>query len=119
MKKVFIIEDDLNLLNLYRRVLSSNGYEVDTAQEGAIGIEKAKEFEPDIIFLDYILPDMNGSKVLATLRQIPKFKSTPIIMLTGSTDKMRDTFQQGATAYLHKGAYTTKKILDCVKMYAG
>lgn len=117
MKRVLLIEDDVSLLNLYRRVLSSKDCEVESATDGESGIEKLESFKPDIIFLDYVLPNMNGDSVLKIIRETPGFKSTPVIILTGSTDKMEETFEIGATAYLHKGTNITKKLLDCIKIY--
>ncbi len=117
MKKVLIIEDNINQLNLYARVLTSHGFEVEVAVDGETGIEKLETYRPDIIFLDYMLPKMDGDDFLKIVKSKPGLKSIPVIMLTVSTDKMEETFSMGATAYLHKGANTTKKILDCVKMY--
>lgn len=118
MKKVMLVEDELNLLNLYKKTLLLHGYEVETAQDGEEALSKIKGFKPDIIFLDYILPTINGGEVLAKIRAIPELRAVPVIILTGTTDKMEETFTKGATAYLHKGTNTTKKILDCIKIYS-
>jgi CheY-like chemotaxis protein len=117
MFKVLLIDDDVNILKLYSKVLSSYGHMVEVAEDGEEGIKKLETFTPDIIFLDYILPKMNGAEVLKRIKELPGYRYIPVVMLTATTDKLEETFAYGATGYLHKGVNTTKKLIDCLNMY--
>ena len=68
-KKILIIDDDLDLCTLLGRFLTKNGYEVEAAHSGAKGIAKFSAGKFDLVICDYRLGDMEGIKVLTTLRQ--------------------------------------------------
>ncbi|MEM4408934.1 MAG: response regulator [Candidatus Caldarchaeum sp.] len=117
MSKVLLIDDDVNILRLYSKVLGSHGHVVEVAVDGEEGIRKLENFTPDIIFLDYILPTINGAEVLKKIKELPGYRYIPVVMLTATADKLEETFAYGATGYLHKGPNTVKKLLDCINLY--
>jgi two-component system response regulator HydG len=83
-KKILIIDDDLDLCTLLGRFLSKNGFDIDMAHSGAKGIAKFMEQKFDMVICDYRLGDMEGIKVLTTLRkENPAIK---ILMITGYSD---------------------------------
>ncbi|RYF92403.1 MAG: response regulator, partial [Chitinophagaceae bacterium] len=83
-KKILIIDDDLDLCTLLGRFLSKNGYDIDMAHSGAKGIAKFMEQKFDMVICDYRLGDMEGIKVLTSLRkENPAIK---ILMITGYSD---------------------------------
>ena len=81
MTKIAIIEDDEAISQMYRIKFEAEGYTVETAANGKLGLELAEEMRPDIILLDLNLPDMSGYEVLRTLR-VAKVQ-TPILILSG------------------------------------
>lgn len=81
-KKLLIVDDDPVLINLLVLRLESNGYDVLTAENGIEGLEKAREFKPDLIILDMLMPGMDGGSVAAELRLDPQLKDVPVIFLT-------------------------------------
>ena len=100
-ERILIIEDDEAILKVLRRVLTYEGYQVDTALEGKTGLTMAHELHPDLIVLDWMLPGMEGLEVC---RRLLAAGSVPILMLTAK-DTIQDRVQgldAGADDYLVK-----------------
>ena len=99
--RILIIDDDFNFLNLIHRRLSKEGYIIFTANNGQLGIDKAKKLIPDIIILDIVMPDMDGWTVYKELKKIPLLSQIPIIIVTtGYYEKMAKDF--GVVDFLSK-----------------
>ncbi|MCC6280471.1 MAG: sigma-54-dependent Fis family transcriptional regulator [Saprospiraceae bacterium] len=84
MKKILIIDDDLDICTLLNRFLSRKGFEVETANTGHEGIRAAEARPPALILTDFRLGDMDGSEVLQQLRQ--KLPHVPVLVMTGYSD---------------------------------
>jgi two-component system response regulator MprA len=100
-ERILIIEDDEAILKVLRRVLSYEGYQVDTALDGQSGLNMVREIVPDLIILDWLLPGMDGLEVCRRLRAAGNI---PILMLTAK-DTIQDRVQgldAGADDYLVK-----------------
>lgn len=100
-EKILVIEDDVSILKVIRRGLESEGYEVETAEEGHEGFRKIKSLRPDLIVLDWMLPGMDGLEICYRARPLTK---APILMLT-ARDSVEDRVQgldAGADDYLVK-----------------
>lgn len=82
MKKILIVEDELAYLKLLNSQLTKEGYTVIEANDGKIGLEKAKSENPDLILLDIRMPVMDGMVMLNLLRKEEKGKKTKVIILT-------------------------------------
>ncbi len=82
MKKIAIIEDDQAISQMYRMKFENDGFEVETAENGKIGLELVKKMKPDIILLDIMMPEMTGDEMLAKLRQEPWGKNIKVLILT-------------------------------------
>jgi two-component system alkaline phosphatase synthesis response regulator PhoP len=104
MKKVLIADDEQDILDILKFNLEAEGYNVETASNGAVAIEKAKLFQPDLIILDVMMPGKTGTEVCSTLRLLPEFKSTLIIFLTAMSDDTAEVkgLEIGADDYLKK-----------------
>jgi CheY-like chemotaxis protein/anti-sigma regulatory factor (Ser/Thr protein kinase) len=102
--RILTIDDDPSVLSMVSRLLSTEGHEVATAPDGTGGIEKAREFRPDLILCDIVMPDPNGFEVLAALRRDPTTSAIPLIFLTGVPDptELRPGAALGADDYLLK-----------------
>jgi Amt family ammonium transporter len=98
---VLVIDDDPTARDLVSRILSSEGYRVELATNGAEGLLAARERRPDVITLDVLMPGMDGWAVLAALKNDPETADIPVIMLTIS-DSEDMGFALGAAAYLAK-----------------
>lgn len=117
MAKVLIIEDDPLMLRMYQKIFSFDGYEVETATDGEMGIEKVRSVKPTIVLLDVMMPKMNGLEVLEKIKADPETKAIPVIMLTnlaGQQD-VDKALTMGAVKYIIKSEYEPKQVSDMVK----
>ncbi|MEO0136926.1 MAG: response regulator [candidate division WOR-3 bacterium] len=80
--KILLVDDDPDFLDATKQILEANRFEVITARDGEEGIQKAKSENPDLIFLDVIMPGKDGYTVCYELRKNPQTRPIPIIMLT-------------------------------------
>lgn len=100
-ERIMIIEDDEGILRVLRRALTYEGYQVETALEGETGLSTAREWRPDLVILDLMLPGMDGFEVTQRLRTEGNI---PILMLTAK-DTINDRVQgldAGADDYMTK-----------------
>lgn len=81
-KKILLIEDEKDLVELLEFRLKASGYEIESALDGPIGIKKAKTVKPDLIILDLAMPGMSGFQVSDQLKADTSTKDIPIIVLT-------------------------------------
>jgi len=82
MKKVLLVDDDVDFCEAAKLLLDSKGYEVVLAHDGKEGLEKVRAENPDLVILDVMMPEMNGYDVCVVLKADPEFKNTPVILLT-------------------------------------
>jgi DNA-binding response OmpR family regulator len=103
-KKVLVVDDDKDCVQLVKDFLESRGFEIVTAVEGETGLAKAKALKPDLIILDVMMPLMDGITVLQKLKENPATQSIPVIMLTAK-DRDEDVlkgYKHGAEYYITK-----------------
>lgn len=102
-KKILIIDDDADMVEMIGLRLETSGYEVITANDGLTGLERARKENPDLILLDVRMPKMDGHTMLRNLKKYREnTKSIPVIMLTGMK-KLEDLFYlEGAVGYITK-----------------
>lgn len=119
MPKVLIVEDDVQLAQMYKLKLEHDGFTVEVANEGRTGFQKAVEVKPDIILLDMMLIDReySGIKMLEELRQTEIGKTIPVIALTNLTKKeVTEKAQQlGVFKYLIKAMNTPEEVVQQIK----
>jgi len=84
MEKILVIDDNKNMQIILRNILTDEGYDIDTADNGKAGLELVKEFQPDLVLLDIRLPQMNGMDVLKKIKE--KHKDLLVIMITAFGD---------------------------------
>ncbi|MBK8346490.1 MAG: response regulator transcription factor [Saprospiraceae bacterium] len=84
--KILVVDDEEDILEILRYNLEKEGFQVKTACDGPTAIEKATEFEPNLIILDIMMPGMDGIEVCQKLRSMPKFDQTIIAFLTARSE---------------------------------
>ena len=102
MKKILIAEDEKGIINFLEQGLTEEGFEIETATNGVIALEKYHSFKPDLILLDWMMPFLSGLEVCKTIRTTDK--TTPILFLTAK-DTVLETvegLQAGANDYIKK-----------------
>ena len=102
--KVLAIDDEKDILLLLKYNLESEGYHVKTASSGKEGIKVAGEFNPDLILVDIMMPEIDGIEVCRRLREIDKFISTYILFLTARVEEYSEVaaFDAGGDDYITK-----------------
>jgi two-component system phosphate regulon response regulator PhoB len=103
-QRILVVDDEPDLLELVRVNLAQAGFEVETASKGRRALESVRRSAPDLIVLDLMLPDIQGTDVCRELRTDPKFARLPIIMLTARADEVDRVvgFELGADDYVTK-----------------
>lgn len=104
MKKILVIDDDSRLRSQCAELLRLDGYEVTEARNGREGVDRARRDIPDLVLCDITMPEMNGHRVLETLRAEPRTAHLPFVFLTGWSEKddVRTGMNLGADDYLVK-----------------
>ncbi|HVU59514.1 MAG TPA: response regulator [Candidatus Saccharimonadales bacterium] len=115
--KIAIIEDDQAISQMYRFKFEAEDYEVETAENGRLGLELAKKMRPDIILLDLMMPEMNGDEMLEKMRATPWGKDIKVVVLTNKgeqeiPDKVR---QLNPIAVILKADMTPRQVFELVK----
>ncbi|HUQ85507.1 MAG TPA: response regulator transcription factor [Candidatus Limnocylindrales bacterium] len=116
--KILIVEDDPSLSEMYSYKFIHEGFDVTTAPDGQKGLETAISFMPDIILLDLMMPIMDGRQMLRKLREIPKFKKLPVIVVTnaGDIESMKETQRyENANEFLIKSNVSIDDVVKKVK----
>ena len=116
-KTILIVEDELALMRILEQKLKQEGFEVLTAKDGVEGLEKFKEHTPDLLLIDLIMPRMDGMTMLAQLRQDPKGKSVPAMLLTNLSDaqKVDEGIRHGVYDYLVKADWRLEDVVRKVR----
>ena len=112
MKKILIIDDEIHIVELLKFNLENNGYKVDYSYDGFDGYLKTKEFQPDLILLDWMLPNISGIDLLKKIRSDETLEQIPVIMLTAKNmeeDKL-EGLEDGADDYITK-PFSVKEVL--------
>jgi DNA-binding response OmpR family regulator len=121
MNRVAIIEDDQAISQMYRFKFEAEGYEVETAENGKVGLALAKNMKPDIILLDLMMPEMNGDEMLAKMRATSWGKDIKVVILTnkGEQEIPDEVRNLGVSAVILKADMTPRQVAEVVKKYLG
>lgn len=104
MALILIVDDSPTEVHVMQKALERHGYQTAAAADGAEGIKLAREMHPDMIFMDIVMPGMNGYQATRALANDPKTRSIPIVMVTSKgqqTDRIWG-LRQGAIDYMVK-----------------
>ncbi len=114
MAKICVIEDNIPIRKLFTTLLKKSGYEVSDFGDGSSAVEHLKSNKPDVILMDILLPDINGTELLTTVRGLPGLSNIKVIAITGfATNNDRDKYLElGFTGYLPKPINTSTFVSD-------
>ena len=117
MKKIFIVEDEKILGEMYESALESQGFEIKIIRDGESAIQEVKKEKPDLILLDLLLPKINGEEVLKNLKSEPETKNIPVFILTNydTPEDRKMGNNLGAEKYILKTSITPKEIGEMVE----
>jgi DNA-binding response OmpR family regulator len=117
MAKVAIVEDDQAISMMYRIKFEAEGFTVETAANGKLGLELIESIKPDIVLLDLMMPEMNGDEMLTELRKKSWGKDIKVIILTNSGEEQAPTSlkELGIRRYIVKAEMTPRQVAEMVK----
>ena len=121
-RKILIVDDDAEIIELIADVLNQDGrFETHTASSGYEAGIATQQFKPDLILLDYMLPDVNGNVVCQTIRKNPEFENIKIIIVSGvvKQDEIAQLLKSGAQDFIRKPfdvAELTGKVISVLQM---
>ncbi len=121
MTKIAIIEDDQAISQMYRFKFEAEGYNVETAENGKLGLELTEKMKPDVILLDLMMPEMNGDEMLEKLRKTTWGKDIKVIILTnmGEQEIPDSVRKHGVNAVILKADMTPRQVAELVKKQLG
>ncbi len=120
-KKILIVDDDQTIVALTKNVLRRHGYEVAEAGSGEECLAKIKEEKPDLIFLDAVLPGMDGWEVLKTIKRDEDLRAIPVVMLTArpmGTEVLEKREIEHLADYITK-PFSEEDLIACVREVLG
>ncbi|SRR6266568_1293202 len=115
-KRVLVVEDDAEMVDLLRFNLQEAGFVIATATDGIEALKKVRSLAPDLILLDLMLPELDGFSVCEILRRDPDTASIPIIMLTALSNELARLtgLAAGANDYVSK-PFSPRQLVSRVK----
>lgn len=119
IKKILVVDDTPMYLEQIRQILVDEGYETVTAASGKEALEKARSIHPDLIFMDVVMPEMDGFAACRELTKDASTKQIPVIFVSSKNTEADRVWAelQGAKAYITK-PYTAEQILDQVDAFS-
>jgi len=114
--KILVVDDDPEIVELFVDVLERDGrFEVKTASTGYDAGVITQEFLPDLVILDYMLPDINGNVVCQTIRKNPNFEHIKIVIVSGvvNQDEINELLRAGADEFVKK-PFNIEKLIERV-----
>jgi len=111
MIKIFLIEDDEIVAEIYKGKLQAEGYRVEIAHDGKRGYLRLLTFEPDLLLLDMMIPELSGLEILKLIRGNDALKQLPVIAFSGSDEMLDEARCLGATRVLSKSELVPNQIV--------
>ncbi len=121
MKKILVVEDDNFYRKIYKKKFEVGGYEVETAENGIEGIEKMKGFKPDLVFMDLMMPKMDGFEMMKKVMEDDEIRHIPVIALTNlsTADDAKEVVKRGARSVIVKSDSDPEEVLAEAKKMLG
>jgi len=118
IKKILVVDDEKDLVELLEWNLRRKGYQVMVAYDGEGAISMAKENVPDLILLDFMLPGIDGMNVLSQLHKHDMTRNVPIVMITARRESalIFEAIKRGATDVMHK-PFSVKELMCWVERW--
>jgi DNA-binding response OmpR family regulator len=117
MPKIAIVEDDLAIAQMYRMKFEAEGFHVDNAENGKLGLALCEQLKPDLVLLDLMMPEMNGDEMLEKMRATDWGKHIKVIILTnvGEQEAPEKLKSLDVKAYIVKAEMTPKQVAELAR----
>ena len=114
VKKIVVIEDNVDAARLIKRVLQARSFEVHTANNGAQGLETVRLVRPDLVITDLMMPDVDGFQLIDSLKADPELQDIPVVVITAKelTARERIRLNEQVDLLLRKGSSIDDEIIE-------
>ncbi len=119
MPKIAIVEDDQAISQMYRFKFEAEGYAVETAENGKLGLALIEQMKPDIVLLDLMMPEMTGDEMLAKMRKTAWGKDIKVVVLTNMGEQEIPATMKtlGVEAVILKANMTPRQVAELVQKH--
>ncbi len=121
LQKILLVEDNVELRTIYEQFLGHRGYDIASAVDGEDALKKAKALHPDLIFLDIMMPNLDGMRVLKLLRHDEAYGCTKakIVLLTnlGDSSRVDAGVKKDMDGYVIKADISLNDLIDIIKSF--
>lgn len=115
-RRILIVEDDLELQELYAMMLEGLGFELVRALDGQEALEKLADLLPDLVILDILLDKVMGNEVFAQMRQEPRYAGVPVIVVSVlSADRCEDLMEMDGRTFFLRKPFRKEDLLEVVR----
>lgn len=115
--QILVVDDIPDNVFLLQMLLEAEGYEVETAPDGSTALQKVKEFQPNLILLDVMMPDLSGFEVTRRIREDETVSDIPIVLITAHDEtSLSEGLEAGANEFIRKPV-ECDRLLERVKAY--
>lgn len=121
-KRILVVEDEPDALEIFKDILSEEGFNVDGASGGLMALEKLSQGRFDLVLLDIVMPDKDGISILEEIKRFPeKYGDSKIVMLTniGGDLAVDKAMKIGAVGYLLKSETEPDDLISAVRQHLG
>lgn len=116
MKKILVVDDQLAMRNMFKKIFLNCEFDIDFAEDGLIAYRAATKLTYDMIITDYHMPNLNGIELIEKLRKLAAYTDTPMLLVStiGNTNSKNEAKQAGATGWFPK-PITRQELMPVVK----
>ena len=107
-KKILVVDDDRVMLKFISKLLTREGHDVQTAEDGFAALNLLSELIPDIMFFDLIMPKIDGGKLIKIVRSMPQMENCNLVIISAAVAEIDFDFEEtGADSYIAKGPFSS------------
>lgn len=99
LRRILVVDDDPDIREYFSAVLDDHGYQVAEARDATTALAALDRFLPDVVIVDVLLPGRSGLDLLVTLRRSPRWSATPLVVVTGVDQLLKDDCQSYLGSY--------------------
>lgn len=100
--RVLLVDDEFSTAEVLALLLAGDGFHVTTAANGAQALERLDEAAPDLLVTDFMMPGMNGAQLVRAIRELPRYESLPVLLISGAPETALRRYEVKYQAFLRK-----------------